>query len=276
MRSLPRVYKPGSFGQSEEAVLIPDIELPPQFDPTGAPEARGVQRDEVSEGLLRRARQQADDLSAQIMARTNAECAKIREQALAEAEQIKEDARKEGVAIREQAKQAGHQDGIVEKAEEIAGCMGEVLTCLDQLLEEHQRYEERYEKEIASFAIDIAEKVLLDEINRDSLCLRNLARQAVRGIRNVDWISVEVSSALPDLVAKLETELAKVGRREEGEPRVEVTGADLPPGGCIIQTPEGIVDASLATQLRNLREMFLESDRKEAAEAEGKGEQEWR
>ena len=38
-------------------------------------------------------------------------------------------------------------------------------------------------------------------------------------------------------------------------PRTDVMGAELPPGGCRVQTPEGILDASVDTQLTNLKNL---------------------
>lgn len=39
-------------------------------------------------------------------------------------------------------------------------------------------------------------------------------------------------------------------------PRLDVTAAELPPGGCVVHTPEGMVDASVDTQLGNLAALF--------------------
>ena len=89
-------------------------------------------------------------------------------------------------------------------------------------------------------------------MSRASRDIRDAHSQKKKEKKNAEWISVEVSARLPGLVEELKTLLT--GRPDL--PRLDVTAAELPPGGCVVHTPEGMVDASVDTQLGNLAALF--------------------
>lgn len=246
MISLSRILKPGFLKPSDDVVMIPDADPIPIFDEDGAPEMRGMLRDEVYESILRQAREEGETLSGRIVERTRSECADLLEQARRDAEEI-----------RDQAQREGFQHGVREKAGEIGRCIQDVVSCINELREEHRRFTDTYAGELKNFAAEIAQQVLLEKIETDEMTLVKLVRQAVHSIRDADWISVEVSERLPGLVRHLETEFAK----KETETRLEVSGEDLPVDSCILQTPEGVIDASVSTQIENLKQLFADMDR---------------
>ena len=103
-----------------------------------------------------------------------------------------------------------------------------------------------------ALSLEIAQKVLDEAVINDANLMRPLVQKAVASVKNAEWISVEVSARLPGLVEELKTLLT--GRPDL--PRLDVTAAELPPGGCVVHTPEGMVDASVDTQLGNLAALF--------------------
>lgn len=177
---------------------------------------------------------------------------KILQSAGAEREKLLDQAREDAEHIREQAKQEGYREAFGEMKARVEQCLTGVNELLDRLQSQQAEYFAQYERQLSLLAVDIAEKTLNKSVGEHEDEMKSLIAQAVSSIRNVDWISVEVSDRLPGLVRWLESELGA----QNGARRCEVNARDLPPGACVIYTPEGVVDASVSVQLENLRNLF--------------------
>ena len=67
-------------------------------------------------------------------------------------------------------------------------------------------------------------------------------------VKNAEWLEVQISQQLPELAQELRKEL-----QEWTDARhVEVTTDQNELGACVVHTPQGIIDASVSTQLDNL------------------------
>lgn len=78
-----------------------------------------------------------------------------------------------------------------------------------------------------------------------------LVKAAISTVKKSKWITVEISEQMAGLIQKLEQELRSVG-----DDKVDVRPIDAPVGVCHVDTPDGVIDASLETQLENLRLYF--------------------
>ena len=123
---------------------------------------------------------------------------------------------------------------------------------MEQLQKDQDQFLRQYQEGLSALSLEIAQKVLDEAVINDANLMRPLVQKAVASVKNAEWISVEVSARLPGLVEELKTLLT--GRPDL--PRLDVTAAELPPGGCVVHTPEGMVDASVDTQLGNLAALF--------------------
>ena len=126
---------------------------------------------------------------------------------------------------------------------------------MKQLLQEQADYFKQYADALTSFSLEIAEKVLNTAIQADPQVLGPLVQKAVSTVKNADWLSVQVSSDAPALVARLKEDLSSWAVAN----RVELLPGLLPLGSCVVQTPEGTVDASVSTQLANLKNLLQQS-----------------
>ena len=117
-----------------------------------------------------------------------------------------------------------------------------------QLAQQQRQYFIRYEKALPDLALEIAGKVMEHAIQTDPLVLEPLVQRAVAQVKNAEWLEVQVSQQLPELAQELRKEL-----QEWTDARhVEVTTDQNELGACVVHTPQGIIDASVSTQLDNL------------------------
>lgn len=256
MRSLPKVLKLAGQSPSDEVYRIPDSSPLPRPGASGDAREEGTtdlwqlqqeleQKEQAAQKRIRRltqeAKEQAEEMAQKVLQSAKNERARIMDQAQADAGRVREEARR-----------TGYDDALAQKRGEIDKKLKELDQLMARLQQDQEKFLRQYEEGLAGLSLEIAQKVLDEAVMADGSLMRPLVQKAVSSVKNAEWISVEVSSRLPGLVEELKKELAK----RPDLPRLDVSAADLPPGGCRVETPQGVVDASVSTQLGNLKGLF--------------------
>ena len=261
MRSLPKVIKPARLVPSDEVYRIPDdtpkppppAEAPEDGEENAAPAPEPLAEEESEEAREQRRaeelRRREEFLEAQARQRAEEVSQRILQGARTEREKLLEQAQSEAGRIREEARREAYEAVYQEKRQAIEGRLAELDRLMDQLQRDQADFLTQYEEGLSALALEIAQKLLDESILQHQELMKPLVQKAVSTVKNSEWISVQVSDRLPGLAEELKKELA--GR--PGLPPVDVTAGDMAPGGCMVHTPEGIVDASVETQLGNLR-----------------------
>jgi flagellar assembly protein FliH len=252
---LLKVIKQGGAVCSEDVVYISDLPAPPvRIDGDGEPDQEEEQQLPTidpeyirmqEERALQDAQMRADAVAQQMIA-----------EAQHQREQILQQAQQEGIQLRQQAMQDGYEAAYREMSGKIDDAMKQMELLLDQMQTQQQEFIEHYQNDLKVLAVDIAEKVLNKRIGENAQEMVELVRQAVSTIRGADWISVEVSDQLQGLVELLNQELPALAKGT----RIDVVTKDGPPGTCVVNTPEMVLDASVSVQLENLRGVLGEMD----------------
>lgn len=205
-----------------------------------AEEAKPTQA-EILAAQAEAAKQEMEELSRRILKQAGDEAARITQAAQEKAE-----------ALRAAAQQEGYRDARAEKSQEIAARIEQVDRTLAELSRRQEEFFAEYTKQLETLAVSVAEKILADTVETDPTRMAKLVMQAVGSVKTEDWVTVEVSEQLPELVEYLKREYAETLAKRQ----IEFSPEELPKGSCIIQTAAGITDASIATQLGNLRELI--------------------
>lgn len=262
MRSLPRIIKTARLDLSDEVFRIPDGPEGPPLSPEGeesSPETDTAPRQEepLSPEELERQREEARLKRERMMeeqSRQKAEelAQRILQSARTERERMLEQTQAEAARLREEARQAAYQAAYAEKEGELRGKLSELDRLMERLQQDQQDFLRQYREGLSGLALEIAQKLIDESIAAHQELMKPLVQKAVSAVKNAEWISVQVSDRLPGLAEELKKELA--GRN--GLPPVDVIAGDGPAGSCVVHTPEGILDASVSTQLENLRSLF--------------------
>ncbi len=193
----------------------------------------------------------------------------LKQNAEKEAEDIRREAQAEIDALKEKARQAGHdegfaegkQDGLKQAQEDMKNSLDDAAKQATKLLKDAQiaseDYVQRSEEEIVSIAMAVVEKVLPQHFIDAPQVVLPLVRKALEKVKDQSKIIVHVAPVNYDMVLLARDEF-----------RTMLTGADavldvhaddmLEPGDCVIETPNGSVDARLATQLEQIKEAVRE------------------
>jgi type III secretion system HrpE/YscL family protein len=172
------------------------------------------------------------------------EAASILQQARREAAAILEDAHRQVEQAREAAREQGYIEGLARWNQAV-----------QDLLASRERFLASSEPEIVKLSIKVAEKILGQQLRVDPASITSIVEEALRGVRAERSITIAVH---PDAAETVRAEAARLETQAGGECRIRVVGrSSVTPGGCIIETELGSIDARLDVQLRCLEQILL-------------------
>jgi len=201
---------------------------------------------------------QADAIRSQ----AEKEAQELREKAVAEAQAEIEDLKKQAHA---EGYQAGFAQGMAEGRQEakvqleqmaaaqekdITAFLKESVRLRDQLLEDSKQ-------DLKELALAIAEKVIHVSLKSSGDILIRMIESATAKRRRCEWVQVYIADCDAKASANTVPELAEALSRLSDRVRViPMTGDES--GTCIIEMPDEIIDASVSTQLDNLRGLIAD------------------
>lgn len=132
----------------------------------------------------------------------------------------------------------------------------EIKEMIERIEYEKQKIILKYENELIRLSIEIAEKIIRNEIDIKDDIVSKIINDVIKDYRNVDWMKIYISGK--DDVITIQTdkvlinELNKIAK----DVKIEVLN-ELEKGSAILESADGIIDTSIDTQLKNLKEMVL-------------------
>jgi len=182
-----------------------------------------------------------------------AEASRILEDALRNAESARAEAlaglQDEADHLRREAQEQGHREGLATAVGTVQDAADKLEQAVARFEGERAGFETEYEGNLKWLALEIASKVLAKKVGEDDTVMLEMVDKAVQGVRNEAWVRVDVAQEMVHLIDQL-TQLYA------GQDNIGVSAIPATPGTVHIETPSGMVDASLRTQLSNLREYF--------------------
>ena len=180
------------------------------------------------------------------------EASKILDEARQQANLIKEEALVEKEKTIELAKKAGFEEGYnagVEEAErQKSDMLKELGDLLNELYRKRQQIIEQNKKLIRELSFDIARKILDAEIDENKSYYFNLFQRAIQNLTVGDRVKVSVSPYEYEYVTSNADLLLSLAREAK---YIDIVKLDNSPRGtCIVESSNGIVDASISTQLK--------------------------
>lgn len=170
-------------------------------------------------------------------------------------------AQQEAARIKQDAEINGYAQGKAEAEADFAEAERQQATAFDAMVQRIQREHEEmaHQANIAAvkLAMDIAEKILSLELDRNDEAFLSVAQEAVDRINGEGKITLRVSpmeyrrfftdGSLAGIVCERKLAVIEDGRLEEG--------------GCVVETDEETVDASVGEQLSRISETFGLTDK---------------
>ena len=232
------------FGDQEGAVPDEGSEKPEEKPaPPAKKEPGPIDFAKVqAEAIVAEARQEAEELREKAMAQLEAEMEELKKQAHTEGYQA---GFAQGMAEGRQEAKVQREQMAQEQEREVTAFLKEAVKARDRLLEDSKQ-------DLKELALAIAEKVIHVSLKSSGDILIRIIEAATAKRRRCEWVQVYIADcdakASVSTVPELTDYLSRLSDRVRVIP---MTGDES--GTCIIEMPDEIIDASVSTQLDNLR-----------------------
>lgn len=251
---MSRVIKSAIWQTEPKIVEIPP--LPKKAAPV--PELDDAAREVLMASLAEREKK-----VEQMLREAETACAVMKQEAQSEQEQILAKAQEDAAAVQEQARQQGYAEGLEtgrrDGAEQIRAEQQQILidanTRAEQTMtianEEKVTYLQQAEQDVAAIALQIVEKILPQHFIDVPQVILPLARKALLKIKDQNEVVLHVAPISYDMLLMARSELQSV---LEGNAVLEIKSDEsLGAGDCVLESPNGNVDAKLTTQLEQVK-----------------------
>lgn len=173
--------------------------------------------------------------------------------------QEREDWEQEKQQLAEAAKQQGFQEGFAtgkdQGYQEWQAQIQEAKTIIDSSKIEYMKQITAAEKTILHLGMKVAEKILGDRIVEDEEVLLPYVKRALREVRQYREIQLHVNSSNYNFILSRKEELMAVFPKET-ELYIYPDEA-LSVGNCVIESESGRIDATINTQLQEIKAKLL-------------------
>ena len=223
----------------EEAAL--EEEAPPSGE-----EARAAAPQEQHTGPVQYAQLQAELILKQAREEAEQLLTSARAAAKAEQEEIRMGARDEG--YREGYAQ-GDKEAVAERLEK------EVQAFLEKAGMAREEVLLQAQDELLDLCIAIAEKVVRVSLKSSSEVIVRMIQTATERLKRQEWVHIYISGCDTKSAAQISPALTTALGALSQHVKIIPMGDDEG-GTCIVETPEEIIDASVSTQMTNIRDLL--------------------
>ena len=165
-------------------------------------------------------------------------------QAQEKARQIIEDAMREHDAIRAQGRREGNLQGLAE--------WNEILASMTRRADELTK---SWEETMLRLSVSVAQKIIGEQLRLHPDTVVEIVGQVLKSTRSGKNLTIQVSESEAQ---QLRSRIDYLKQFLGGGSEIEVVGsASMAPGGCVIESELGIIDARLETQLKCLEDVLM-------------------
>lgn len=206
------------------------------------------------EGILAAARLEAERLVLEAETRAASKLAEAERDAAERRLDFEAERERLVADLRAEARQEGFDEGKAEGEAQAARYVEEALVKLNEIAIAFPAAVKRNEEKLVSLALEIAKKIIQDEIALQPEIVQRTVETALRRVSDLDQVLVKVNPLDLDLI------LPKADRFRAIVPDVQnfaIEGSHtIERGGCMIETASGSINATLHAQIGIIEELF--------------------
>ena len=244
------------------------IEAPPA-PPSPKEEGAEPEVDEEAVARLMEEAAQKEQRAKELLKEAEKQAALLKQEGQAEYDRLVEEARAEIAAEKEEARTKGYEEGLRQGKEngekEIRQSLQDAINEANAKAEKTLRdaeeatfdYLQKAEADVVAIAMGVVEKVLPQHFIDVPQMVLPLAREAILKVKDQKKLVVHVPPGSYDFVLMARDELRQI--LTAGDALLEIHADEaLKPGDCLVETPNGSVDARLATQMELIKQAVLD------------------
>lgn len=174
-------------------------------------------------------------------------------------EKLTSDAQAQADTIREQSRLTGAAQAREEAKQETLPAAVAFANAGQALIVFEQQMIARYTPEMVRLALEIAEKVVHRVVAAEPEIVAAVLERARQEVNEARHICIRLNPKDRELLADIRPDLLTLGH-DAGRVIEVVPDEDLTRGGCRIETEIGMIDATLPTQIAELRRQLLDQE----------------
>ncbi|MFP4153408.1 MAG: flagellar assembly protein FliH [Alkalispirochaeta sp.] len=214
---------------------------------------------EAEEEAFRQIREKTEQ-ATQAKKDAEEEAEQSRISAEAERERIIAEAQQEAVRLKEEARRNGYEEGreqgIEAGKDEARRVIERFHVVLSKAIERRNEIIAESEGQVVSLVLSIAKKVIkVISENQKNVVINNIV-QSLKRLQQKSEVIVRVNLADIEIATRHKEDILKTAERVQSITIAEDSTVD--PGGCIIETDFGEIDARISSQLREIEDRILE------------------
>lgn len=172
------------------------------------------------------------------------------EEAKKEAEAFRKKVEQESADLKEREAKRGFEEGLNKWTRQIA-----------ELEAEQRSLREKMQKQIVELVLECGKKILGRELKTSPEAIVDIVSQALRPVATHRHVTIFVAKGDVDLLEKNKKQLHD--ELDQTESLAIATRSDIEPGGCVIETESGIINAQLDVLWESLEIALKQVLRKE-------------
>lgn len=172
---------------------------------------------------------------------------KIIEQAQSESQEIMENAQSEAEELRQNAKIEGLEEGKREGQDQISEIINEAMETLNEAIKQRKKIIKDSESEIVRLSLKIAEQIIHSEVSVNKDAVMGIVAEAINRVSDRESVIVKVNKDDAEFIKNNKDKLSGIVDGVKNLSILEDSQVD--PGGCVVETHLGFVDARISTKL---------------------------
>ncbi len=149
----------------------------------------------------------------------------------------------------------GEQDGIEAAAKKVQAAIDTLMQAAVGLRRVQQTVARKSEARLVELALAIGRKIVGYEITTNRQVVVNIAREALKSVGNQQEVTLKINPTDLHFLEKNQLPLSQLAPHIS---QVKVEAADsIDSGGCVIESPCGVIDAQIDSQLQIIEKAFL-------------------
>lgn len=151
---------------------------------------------------------------------------------------------------------AGYRDGYSEGGKKAEADNGKNLQELGSMIKAVEKAKTKilhdFESDLQDLATAMAKAILKKDLEIDDQAMRSIILSAMQEYRNQEWIRIYVSDKTANILLKADHSIVDALKDISENVKV-VVSPDLNDGGCILETPDQVIDAGVDSQLQKIK-----------------------
>lgn len=173
-----------------------------------------------------------------------------------QAEIIRQEAYEEGIAQgREDGYLAAHEEHKAEFERELSEMQKNIADIIQSVTIEKEKVLEQYADDLKKISLAVAEKIIHTSIQSSGEVVKRMILAATDKITKKQWAKIYITKYNTGVSMEIDAEFMEALAHLSDNIKI-VTMDNGEEGSCIIELPDEIIDASVGTQMENIKDIL--------------------